>query len=274
MKIQFFCPRWGSESLPWDSFFKKVKDAGYDGVEMGFPPTLSVAEKAEIMEGMERFELLFIGQHWQTVTPDFKAHMEVFEEQMNSIISGKPLFINSQTGKDHFSMEQNLLVIKKAREISERSGVRIIHETHRGKWSFAAHITQAYLKKDTQIRLTLDASHWCNVAETYLDDQEDALLLAIAHTDHIHARVGHTEGPQVPDPRDPIWAGALNHHLGWWDKIVQIKQDEAAPQLTITAEFGAPPYTTLLPHSHEPIADQWEINCYMMDLLKQRYADV
>lgn len=271
MKIQFFCPRWGAENLPWKTFFEKVKTAGYNGVEMGFPPTLSPAEKDDILEGIDRFGLLFIGQHWQTISPDFKEHIELFEEQMNSLLSAKPLFINSQTGKDHFTMEQNLLLIKKASDISERSGTMIIHETHRGKWSFAAHITQAYLKKNNQIRLTLDASHWCNVAESYLEDQQDAIMLAIAHTDHIHARVGHTEGPQVPDPRDAIWADSLNHHLGWWDKVVQIKTDEKAPLLTITPEFGAPPYTTLLPYSHAPIANQWEINRYMMNLLKDRY---
>ena len=29
---------------------------------------------------------------------------------------------------------------------------------------------------------------------------------------------------------------------------------------------------TLLPHSHQPIADLWEINCFMRDWLKDRLA--
>lgn len=33
MKLQFFCPRWGSENLSWDEFAAKVKSYGYDGVE-------------------------------------------------------------------------------------------------------------------------------------------------------------------------------------------------------------------------------------------------
>jgi sugar phosphate isomerase/epimerase len=37
MKLLFFCPRWGSEDLSWESFCHKIKAAGYDGVEAGVP---------------------------------------------------------------------------------------------------------------------------------------------------------------------------------------------------------------------------------------------
>ncbi|MGY4539979.1 sugar phosphate isomerase/epimerase [Mucilaginibacter sp. UYNi724] len=274
MKILFFCPRWGSENLPWDIFFKKVKDAGYDGVEMGFPPTLTSEERSIIIKGLKQYNLSFIGQHWQTVDQDFHTHLRVYEENLLSLVSGSPLFINSQTGKDHFTVEQNLQLIKLADEISTRTGIPIIHETHRGKWSFAAHITKAYLQQNRAIRITLDISHWCNVAETYLEDQPEAVDLAIKHTDHLHARIGHTEGPQVPDPRDPLWAVALQHHLGWWDRVIKLKRQQGASDFTITPEFGAPPYTTLLPGSHQPIASQWDINAHMMEILRKRYPTI
>ena len=44
--------------------------------------------------------------------------------------------------------------------------------------------------------------------------------LAITRTDHIHARVGYTEGPQITDPRVPEWKRALDFHLQCWDKVV------------------------------------------------------
>ena len=37
MKLLLFCPRWGSESLSWETFCNKVKQTGYDGVEAGLP---------------------------------------------------------------------------------------------------------------------------------------------------------------------------------------------------------------------------------------------
>ena len=37
MKIKFFYPYWGSESMSIGSFCEKVKSEGFDGVEMGLP---------------------------------------------------------------------------------------------------------------------------------------------------------------------------------------------------------------------------------------------
>jgi hypothetical protein len=85
---------------------------------------------------------------------------------------------------------------------------------------------------------------------------QEAVALAIQHTDHIHARVGYTEGPQVPDPRDPLWTEALQHHLKIWDEVIRIKKENDTPYFTITPEFGAPPYTVLLAGTLQAIASQ------------------
>lgn len=272
MKIQFFCPRWGS-NLAYYDFFKKVKNAGYDGVEMGFPFDMKEAEKSEILSGLKEFDLEFIGQHWQTVDRDFETHLRTFEKHLYSLASGKPLFINSQTGKDYYPESRNMALINRAREISEETGVPIIHETHRGKWSFAAHVTQQYLAKYPGIRLTFDVSHWCNVAESLLDDQSEAVELAIRQADHIHARVGFPEGPQINDPRAPEWKEVLDTHLSWWDSIIDLHRQKGTPVMTITPEFGAPPYLPLMPYTLQPLADQWDVNVFMMNLLKERYGN-
>ena len=36
---------------------------------------------------------------------------------------------------------------------------------------------------------------------------------------HIHGRVGHTQGPQVADPRAPEAAAWLELALRWWGRI-------------------------------------------------------
>jgi sugar phosphate isomerase/epimerase len=271
MNILFFCPRWGCESQPWEEFFLKVKDAGYDGVELGFPPTLSVAEKAAIINGLKEYDLAVIGQHWQTVERAFDEHQQTFKKHLYSLAESAPLFINSQTGKDYFTIQQNIALIQTADEISKETGIRLLHETHRGKWSFAAHITQQYLLLAPQIRLTLDISHWCNVAESMLEDQQEAVELAIQHADHLHARVGFPEGPQVIDPRAPENEAILNIHLQWWDNLIALKREQGVENFTITPEYGAPPYQPILPYTGQPITSQWDINLWMKDFLKKRY---
>lgn len=120
MKILFFCPRWGCETQSWNSFFSAVKAAGYDGVEMGFPFTLARDEKEEILTGLNEYHLAVIGQHWQTTESDFNKHRNVFKKHLYSLIELRPLFINSQTGKDYFTIEQNLALMQTANEISEK----------------------------------------------------------------------------------------------------------------------------------------------------------
>lgn len=271
MHILFFCPRWGSESLSWYQFFFKVKEAGYDGVETGFPFTLSANEKVEITKGLKEFDLAVIGQHWQTIESNFDQHKQTFQKHLFSLAELNPLFINSQTGKDYFTIEQNLALIQTADDISKETGIKILHETHRGKWSFAAHITQQYLQLAPQIRITLDISHWCNVAESFLEDQVAAVQTAIDHTDHLHARVGFEEGPQVMDPRAPENKPILNIHFNWWDTLITLKKEQGTTTFTITPEFGAPPYQHVLPYTNQPISDQWEVNVWMKNLLKRRY---
>lgn len=270
MELLFFCPRWGSEHVDWSVFLPSVKAAGYDGVEVGIPAALGAGEAERLGELLAQHELLCILQHYDTYTGDFAAHKEQYAAWLEQVRRVKAFRINSQTGKDFFSIEQNRQLVALADEFSAQCNIPVLHETHRNKFSFAAHVTHAYLQAIPSLQLTLDISHWVNVAESYLEDQPEAVALAIDRTVHLHARVGYPEGPQVPDPRTPEWREALDRHLAWWDRLAARKR-AAGEVMTITPEFGPPPYLVTLPATGEPIASQWDINLFMMALLKARY---
>ena len=180
-----------------------------------------------------------------------------------------PVFINSQTGKDYYTFDQNHSLIELANDISKNSKVKIIHETHRSKFSFAAHITHRYLEQIPSLAICLDISHWCCVAETFLEDQQQAVERALKATHHIHARVGHTEGPQVMDPRAGEHQEILHKHLDWWQQVIDKRRQDGFESMTITPEFGAPPYQHLFPYTQQPVYNQWDVNVYMMDFLKE-----
>ena len=268
MSIKFYAPEWGN-TLPFATFCENVKAAGYAGIEMALP--LDEEARGEIVAMLNQYELELIGQYWQSLESNLNEHGQNYEKYLRNLVAAQPIFINCQTGKDFFSFGQNKQLFDLAARISAETGVKIIHETHRGKALFAAHICHDYLTKLPDLRITLDISHWCTVHESLLDNQVDVVNLAIAHTDHIHSRVGHPEGPQVNDPRAPEWEFALNAHLSWWDKIAE-KHQVAGTQLTITTEFGPAPYMPVLPYTKLPIGNQWEINVFMMNLLRKRYA--
>lgn len=271
MKIQFFCPRWGSENLSWDVFCKKVKDAGYDGVEGAIP--FDTEAKNEILAALKKHDLLLLGQYYQSFEKDFQAHKASYQKHLENIVSMKPVKIDSQTGKDYFNAAQIKELFEIASKISIQSGIPIAHETHRNKSLFAAHITKKILEENPDMRITADFSHWCNVAESLLEDQKETVMFACTKAIHIHARVGHQEGPQVSDPRAPEWKSQLDAHLVWWDSIVENNRKNKAETMTISPEFGPPPYLTTLPYTNMPIANQWEINVYIMNMLRKRYAN-
>ncbi len=270
MEIQFFCPRWGSENLSWDFFLNKAADAGYNGIEFAIGREVSSQELDEVWNTAAKLNMRIIAQHFDTYERDFVRHFIAFEGWFNKIQAHKPYRINSQTGKDYFTFDQNEVLIDVAAHFSLQMDVPVFHETHRNKFSFAAHITKTYLEKIPGLKLTLDISHWICTAESFLEDQAEAVNLAALKTEHIHARIGYPEGPQVPDPRVPEWQEAMDVHLAVWDKIASRKKC-LNETLTISPEFGPAPYMVHLPGTNKPRASQWDINEYIMNLLKKRY---
>ncbi len=273
MELKFFCPHWGYENTKLNEFFKQAKLQGYDGVEYAIASDLPVSMIDEIFNMAAKEDMLLIVQHYDNNETDYDKHYDAYNAWLWKMNGYKPFIINSQTGKDFFLFEDNTSLISAAMKFSRDTGIKVYHETHRNKFSFAAHITKEYLQKILDLQITLDASHWVCVAESFLENQQDAMQLAIERTEHIHARVGYEEGPQVPDPRAPEWQYALNRHLSWWDKVAERKRLEGADaMLTITPEFGPFPYMVSLPFTRQPITNQWEINAYMMQILRERYG--
>jgi sugar phosphate isomerase/epimerase len=269
MKLLFFCPIWGMADQPLDQSLQKIKTAGYDGVEFGCE--LNDDCKDAFLKLCRELDLLVIMQQYGAAGNTFEAYTDNLKAHLQYVSAFDPLFINSQTGKDYFTKEQNKELIQLAADIQEQTGVKIIHETHRGKLAYSALATLFYVQNIESMRLTGDFSHFCTASESFLEGQEEILKQIIPRVDHIHARVGHPQGPQISDPRVPEWRGAVTHHLQWWDAIINYHLEAGSPYVTITPEFGPAPYMQALPFTKQPIANQWEINLYMVDLLKSRY---
>jgi sugar phosphate isomerase/epimerase len=255
-----------------DEFCRKSKEAGYNGIELWWPSTAD-AQK-EVFNAIQKHEMQ-IGFLCGGGGSDVKVHLEQFKNAVKAATGNtiqKPLFINCHSGKDFFSIADNHKFIEFTLDQEQKSGIEIFHETHRGRMCFSAPITKSFLMKYPKMKLTLDLSHWTNVHESMLDDQKESLDLACARGGHIHARVGHEEGPQVNDPRAPEWKNTLEKHLAWWDKAVANREKEGYKRMTFLTEFGPPNYMPVLPYTRQPVANQWDINVYMKNLIKERYT--
>ncbi len=267
--LKVLATNWGFEGS-LDAYCARVKGEGYDGIEIWWP--MEKKDQNELFATLKKYNLE-VGFLCGAYQKDFAEHLAHFQKMVEAAAANqvqKPLYINCHSGKDFFSFEQNQKFIDHTTQLSKQAGIKICHETHRSRLLFAAPVARTYLEKNPDLRITFDVSHWCNVSESLLEDQQETVQLALQRTDHIHARIGHPQGPQVNDPRAPEWEPAVKAHLAWWDQIVEQKKKKGET-LTVLTEFGPPDYMPTHPFTHKPIADQWAINVHMMHLLRKRY---
>lgn len=269
-ELKILATNWGFEGS-MDAYCDKVKKAGYDGIEIWWP--MEKKDQDEMFGALKKYDLEvgFLCAGHQT---NYAEHLQYFKQMIDAAASNqiqKPLYINCHSGRDFFTYDEGKTFVDYTIPLSEKTNIPIYHETHRSRLLFAAPVARQYMQKIPGLRITFDVSHWCNVSETLLQDQPETLALAIERADHIHARIGHPEGPQVNDPRAPEWAAAVKAHLDWWDEIVSRKK-KAGQRLTILTEFGPADYMPSMPYTRQPLADQWGINVYMLNLLRKRYA--
>lgn len=266
-QLVMLATNWGF-SGNWNEFCTKAKASGYDGVEVWYPAERG--DREELLAALRAHNLqvgfLVAGSDKM---PD--KHFSQFKESLDAAVLLKPLYINCHSGRDHFSFDENRKFIELTTTVSRQHNVPVYHETHRSRILYSAAVARDFMEKIPELRLTFDVSHWCNVHESLLEDQTETLDLTVLRTDHIHARVGHPEGPQVNDPRAPEWKKAFDAHLSWWDRIVASKKKEGK-RMTILTEFGPADYMPTLPYTRQPVSNQWEVNTYMLEMLRKRYS--
>ena len=265
-QILFFQTDWGYNGSVED-FVKKAKNSGYDGIEIWLPA--EPKKKKIISNALKKFDMKVIFLCGTNSNLPFEESLEEYKSYLKKAIDQKPLAINSHTGSDFLSFEQNMAFINAANKLSIASNIPIYHETHRGRFSYSLPETNKYLNDNYNLKLTLDISHWMVVHESLLKNREDLLEKVILKSDHIHARVGFKEGPQVNDPSAPEWRNTLKRHLDIWESVIHKKWNKKQIA-TITTEFGPPNYMPTMPFTNKPLSDQWDNNVFIMNMLKKR----
>ena len=268
-QLKILATSWGFEGTT-DEYCAKVKKEGYDGIETWWP--IKKEEQDELFAALKKYNLE-VGFLTAGHESNFNDNLSSFKKMIAAAAGNniqKPLYINCHSGKDYFNYEQGKAIIDYTTELSKSSGIKICHETHRSRLMYSAPVARHYLESISSLRFTLDISHWCNVHESLLADQQETIDLVLPRVDHLHARIGHPEGPQVNDPRAPEWADAVKAHFAWWDKVIEMKKQKGEV-MTILTEFGPPDYMPTLPYTRQPLADQWAINVHMMHTLRKRY---
>ncbi len=271
MKLYFTKSRWEWSRKPLVEFFDQVAAEGYDGVELYVP---DLPESPEEIRGMLEARNLLLVAQIVTVGSTPQEHLDSLRERFELAAATRPLMVNSHTGRDIFSFEENLKIFAEACRLAEEADLPFAHETHRGRPTYNAVDTRKYLEALPDLKLTGDFSHWFCVHESDLQDQPENVQSAIQRVIHLHARVGFPEGPQVSNPLSAASKPDLERSVDLWERVIKYRQAQGAEFLTITPEFGPQPYMPLHPDTGKPLADAWETNARFHSYLRERWAGV
>eukprot|EP00698_Gefionella_okellyi_P024512 TRINITY_DN8672_c0_g1_i3.p2 TRINITY_DN8672_c0_g1~~TRINITY_DN8672_c0_g1_i3.p2 ORF type:complete len:299 (+),score=60.36 TRINITY_DN8672_c0_g1_i3:2607-3503(+) len=292
MKLLTFRTMWGilrhpaNGSHAHSSLEEAVSDTkrfGFDGIEIPLIHVLDVG-KDKFFELLQKYELqwgclLFTNAAHAELPPpgdSVAEHLATFKAQLEIPLSYKPMYINSHSGADWFSRAEAVEFFTQALLYQEQTGLNVMHETHRARILHSPWICRELVPLFPKLRMVADFSHFTCVAEAHPRDKH---LTAVIHQlapqiGHIHARVGFEEGPQVPDPRAPEWAEHVAGHEQWWDTVWQHQKQSGATVCTLTAEHGPFPYQHSLPHTQMPLADIVDVNNWVADRQRKRFAQL
>jgi sugar phosphate isomerase/epimerase len=257
---------WGVER-PWRAALPLLKELGFIGIEAPLPSLQQHPEVLAATPGLRYLPMIF------TEGDTVADHVRSFREQLTASLAYEPDLVTCHDGRDAFSLDEAAAYYEAVLAIEADLGVRVAHETHRGRILYNPWTTARLLDRFDGLLLCCDFSHWVCVCERLIDDQEDIIRQCARQALHLHARVGYEEGPQVPDPRAPEYADHVAAHERWWDILWDAQQARGFEATTLTPEFGPPFYMRTLPHTNVPVADLWDICTWQAQRQARRFEE-
>lgn len=276
MQLQLFKTLWGFDGASIDEAVQQLLAAGMQGIEGAAPPHAEEQARWAALFADSSIgyiaEITTAGSYVPERRASLQQHLDSLQRQLDNSAPLKPQLVTCLGGCDAWPEARSIEFFTRAIELANQYQLPISFETHRSRSLFNPWVTQRIVEQLPQIRLTVDFSHWCVVCERLMDTELDVIHAIADNVQHIHARIGYEQGPQVPDPRAPEYEYALRAHQGWWEIIWQSQIKRQFDITSMTPEFGPDGYLHLAPFSQLPVADLWELNQWMAEEETKHYS--
>ena len=267
MQLELFKTLWGFNGTSLDEAITQLLSANMHGLEGPAPE--QIQQQKKMFELLVHNNISYIAEITTAgnYVPDRHAtlqlHLDSLEIKLQHSAPLNPRFVTCLGGCDAWPEPQSIEFFQRAITLAEKYDLDISFETHRSRSLFNPWVTQRIVEQIPDIKLTVDFSHWCVVCERLMDTELDVIHAIANNVQHIHARVGYEQGPQVPDPRAPEYEYALRAHQSWWEVIWQSQIQQGLNFSTMTPEFGPDGYLHEQPFSKQPVANLWDLNQWM-----------
>ena len=260
-------------------FVDSASEENYDGVEFpvfymdGEPGGAEQAER-ELTIRFGHLGLNFIAliatraEDWG----DYDAHLQSFRSQAETAARMGATKAAVHAGADSFGIDRGKQFLEDCLRVANDLNIVPCFETHRARILYNPFTCATLLDQLPALELTSDLSHWLLVVDRVPNDIMDLFDLASARTGHLHARIGHEKSPQVTEPSDPAWEAHLELYRRWWQISIDA-QAAKGRRLTVSPEFGPPPYMHAEPFTGKPSADIVAVNRWMREKLKNWFVE-
>ncbi|MGE8498218.1 MAG: sugar phosphate isomerase/epimerase family protein [Pseudomonas sp.] len=274
MRLELFRTLWGYRGS-WQHALDELLGAGFDGLEARVPET--AAQRSSNARLLREQHIPYIATLF-TSTPVLprqsdspEVHLQDLADKLGWAAELSPRLVNILAGNDRWSLAEQVDFFGRAVELGRSSGLHCCFEIHRGRSLYSPWVTLDVIRQVPELRFTSDISHWVVTCERLLDDAIDDLSPFTERVDHIQARVGYDQGPQVPHPGAPEYADTLAFHQRHWETIWTSQQRRGQAVTSMTPEFGPDGYLHHLPFTDVPVADLWQLNQWMARNERQHF---
>ncbi|MBZ9664981.1 TIM barrel protein [Pseudomonas sp. LMG 31766] len=274
MRLEIFRTLWGYRGS-WQQALDEALGAGFDGIEARIPET--AAQRAINARLLREQNVPYIATLF-TSTPVLprqsdspQVHLEDLRMKLDWAAELSPRLVNVLPGNDRWALSEQVDFFGRAAELALACGLHVCFEIHRGRSLYSPWVTLDVIRQVPELHFTSDISHWLVTCERLLDDPADDLSAFIERVDHIQARVGYDQGPQVPHPGAPEYAEVLAFHQRHWESIWSSQEKRGLQITTLTPEFGPDGYLHHLPFTDVPVADLWQLNQWMARCERQHF---
>jgi sugar phosphate isomerase/epimerase len=269
MELRLIRHLWGVEEDPVSQLdhWEKV---GYRGLEI--PIVMMNKAALEAAQARQWHIVTQIFSDGWNYSHDVATHVASFQQQLEESLALGADTINCHGGEDGFSDQQAQDFFGQCLEIINKHQANVVWETHRGRSMFNPWRTLMLTEALPDLQLCADFSHWTCTCERLLDSEAPTLEAMLPKIGHIHARIGYSQGPQVPDPRAHEYANEVAWFGQWWQRMWQAQAASGRQESIVCPEFGPIPYLHTLPYSNLPVARLADICDWTAGHLQELFA--
>lgn len=272
-RLKIFQSMWGFTGS-WDEAVRRAYESNFNGLEVNLNHgSIANLDVDRIISTLNSRNLSLIveltsgGGYVPDLDNNPEQHLEEIATQLSKARALTPQKITLITGSDSWDESVQNKFLEKLLDIIDSSELAVSIETHRSRSLFNPWAIVDRLSRHPRLRLTADLSHWCAVSERLMTPDLEPIKVMAERVDHIHARVGHAQGPSVSHPFAPEWSEALEAHRRCWQLFLN-KNTCAGRLNTITPEFGPDGYMPIQPFTANPLADIQILNSEMASWLR------